>query len=357
MSIGKISVFLKNNKINRNDMKVCSFLKRKINIERLAALLNKDQNYTLKKAIGLENRGIVGLKLPCDDTYLKLLYKRSRGLIRNYSRRVDDCNIVIYDKEWRKYPTAQEYLSLNSKFYFSKNLGKEIYFSYIDPYLKKLPKGSLILDVGAGVGRFAYDLIKRGYRVHLVDSSEAALKKILRYLVQQNANGFDLHWSTASNLSIFPDNNFDSIFAVELICYNSNPGESLREIVRVTKKNGLIFLSVEGKFGALLSEPSITLKNTKDILKTGKLFIKNFLYVHYFTRQSLRSLLSECGIKVLDIFGCHYVPDGIFHKVVDGHRLNSKDYRNSLLELEDLCRSNPMLKDLARVWLAVGRKK
>lgn len=344
--------------INSEDAKIIPLLRKKRCIGDLAKLLKKDVGYILKKAVSWEESGFVYLNFFCEDPVLKRIYKNQDVIANIYKNRLDICNITAYEKEWRKYPVAFDFLNKDSDNYQLKDFEKEVYFNAIRPFLKRLPEKAVILDAGGGIGRFACKFVKMGYNVHLLDSSLTALKKALRHLLQiGNVSDFNLHWRDAANLSLFSDGIFDSVCAIELICYCSNPERILRELARVTKKNGLIIISVEGKYGAALSDHNVSLRKLNTILKNDLLYIKNYLYVHYYTPNTLSKLLEKCGIEVLDILGCHYVADGIFHRLIKKDKLSDEKYRKNLLNIEESCRQDPVLKNLPRVWLAIGRRK
>lgn len=266
-------------------------------------------------------------------------------------------NIVAYEKEWKIYPSYLDFLNKDSEMYELKNLEKEIYFELMRPFLNKLPEGSTVLDGGGGIGRFAFDLVKMGYGVHLVDACKTNLGIAQKYIKKRRIKNLSLHWTRVENLSMFRDNTFDATFAIELICYCTHPEKALKQLVRVTKKNGLIVVSVEGKYGAMLADPHIPVDKISQILNKNLVSIKNYLYVHYYTQESLKRVLENCGIKVLKIFGCHYVPDGIFHRLITTDKLGDKNYKEKILKMEKLCREDPVVKNLARAWLSIGRKK
>jgi len=374
MSIGKAKVFLRSKLSQKDNRPIARALSKNIafswddriiltqarggkSINDLARLLKKEINYILKRIIWLEEQGFIYLKFPCEDPVLKNLYERKISAKRICQHHNGMSNIIAYDREWDVYSPALDFLNKDSENYKLKRLEKEIYFSLIHRFLKKIPKGSFIIDAGGGIGRFAFELIKNGYKVHLVDSSEVALKKALRHFVSENLNSFDLHWGNVSNLSMFKDNTFNAAFAIELICYTDRPDQALKELVRVTKKDGLIILSVEGKYGGMLSDPNVSLDKLSTILQDNLLYVKNHLYVNYYTPRSLESLLKGCGIEVIDIIGSHYITDGVFHKLIDIDKLEDKDYKEAVLKLEKLCQKDLILKNLARAWVAVGRKK
>ena len=307
------------------------------------------------------------MNLQCEDTILKRLYKGEKSAGEVCQQEPGLWNIIAYEKEWEIYPSYLDFLNKNSEMYELKNLEKEIYFALIRLFLAEVPKGSLILDAGGGIGRFTFDLAKMGHKVELVDACKTSLETAQKYIekinppyspfIKEGQKGIKIHWTRAENLSMFADNTFDAVLAIELICYCTKPDKALKELVRVTKKNGLIIVSVEGKYGSMLSDPHIPLAKIPEILSKNLVSIKNYLYVHYFTEGSLRELLKEYGINVLNIAGCHYVMDGIFHKLINADKLKDRNYRRRVFKLEKICQEDPALKNLARAWLAIGKKK
>lgn len=328
-----------------------------ISMQDLAKLTNKKINYILKHIIDLEELGVIELELPCEDRLLRTLYERQGSIDKICKGHPGMSNIIAYEREWGIYPSVLDFLDKESENYKLKNFEKQIYLDIIRPFLKKLPKDSSIIDAGGGIGRFAIELAKMGYKVNLVDSSEIALKKALRHFQNENLANFDLHLGNAANLSMFSNNAFDAAFAIELICYSDIPDRVVKELVRVTKKNGLMIISVEGKYGGMLSDSNVSFDKLSTIFRDGLLYIKNHLYVHYYTPESLKRLLKRCGVEVMGIFSSHYITDGIFHKLINIDKLDDKNYREDMLKIEKLCQKDHVLKNLARAWVAVGRKR
>lgn len=295
-------------------------------------------------------------ELPCLSPILKDIYQ-GKNIDRICKENPGMWNIVADEREWQTYPQAFDFLDPQSQFYKLKAFERDIYLELISPYLEELPEGANLLDAGAGIGRFAIKLIEMGHFVHLFDASITSLKKALKHLLDEDATDFELHWGDVADLSVFSENNFDAALAIELVCYCTEPAQALRELVRVTKEGGLIIVSVEGKYGSMLFDENISLDNIRSVYENDLLCLKNHLYVHYYMPDSLERLLREAGIEVLTVLGCHYVPDGILHRLLREDKLESQEYRDKLLEVEKTCREDPVLKNLARAWLAIGRKR
>jgi len=343
--------------LNSEKIRILSLIDGKRSVRDLAGLTKRKINRILKDITELEESGVVELRLSCESPDLKTLYERRCSIDGVYKGHPAFSNIRAYEKEWGIYPSVLNFLDKKSENYKLKNFEKEIYLDIIRPFLNKMPRYSRIIDAGGGIGRFAVHLAKMSHRIHVVDSSEIALKKALRHFLDENLANFDLHWGDAGNLSMFSDNTFDAALAIELICYSDKPDKVVKELVRVTKKNGLIIISVEGKYGGMLSEPNVSFDKLSSILQDDLLYIKNHLYVHYYTPVSLNRLLEKCGVKIIDIFGSHYVTDGIFHRLINIDKLDDKNYKKDVFKIEKLCQKDPILKNFARAWVAVGRKR
>ena len=187
-------------------------------------------------------------------------------------------------------------------------------------FLKKhLPKKGLILDAGAGPGRYTVDLAKKGYDVILLDYSKenVELAKTKVKEAKQEKKVKDLIVGTITDLSQFKDNFFDSV-----ICLGGplshvekkDRQKAINELIRVAKKNAPIFVSVMGKFAILLESLRRWPEEIKDTTSFKNLTVYgddyNFgsgkgekSYCHFFTIDELESLFPKNKTKLLDIVG------------------------------------------------------
>jgi SAM-dependent methyltransferase len=95
----------------------------------------------------------------------------------------------------------------------------------------------LALDFGCGVGRITQALTAHFDRVVGLDISEAMIDQA----VALNRVGDRCRY-VCGNLNAFPENTFDFVFSVYVIQHipHALQGETLRELVRVVKPNGVI---------------------------------------------------------------------------------------------------------------------
>ena len=109
--------------------------------------------------------------------------------------------------------------------------------TYIKKYLKPNDK---ILDIGAGTGAYSISLLEERYEIDAVELVKHNLKVIEE---KSNIKCFNLN---ATNLSIIKDSTYDITLLFGPMYHLISKDEkikALNEAKRVTKKNGLIFIS------------------------------------------------------------------------------------------------------------------
>lgn len=190
-------------------------------------------------------------------------------------------------------------------------------------FLKKhLPKKGLILDAGAGPGRYTVDLAKKGYDVVLLDYSKGnvELAKIKVKEAKQEKKVKDFIQGTIVNLSKFKDNSFDAV-----ICLGGplshvekkDRQKAVNELIRVAKKGAPVFVSVMGKYAILLSAIKRWPDEVKDTVNFKRLSEDGDdfnwgsassngtkkSYCHFFTVDELESLFPKSKAKLLETVG------------------------------------------------------
>ncbi len=127
-----------------------------------------------------------------------------------------------------------------------------LHMDFIKNYLYN---GMKILDAGCGAGRFSIEFAKRGCKVTLLDISDEQLKiaeeKICEANVKENIE--DIVQGDIRDLSQFSNEQFDIV-----VCYGAplsyvleNREKAILEFKRVLKNNGMLFISVNNKWGIL----------------------------------------------------------------------------------------------------------
>ncbi len=218
------------------------------------------------------------------------------------------------------------------KKYYDKSTEEEWDRLFVNPYhklewdttqifLKKyLPKKGLILDAGAGPGRYSIDLAKKGYNMVILDIAKENInlaKEKVKIKKQENKiKEFVL--GTIVNLSKFKNNSFDAV-----ICLGGplshvkekNRKIAINELIRVAKKNAPIFISVMGRYAILLNAIKYWPSEIRNSAHFNKIYINGDdfnwgykkqgfgTYCHFFTVEELNNLWPKNKIEILDVVG------------------------------------------------------
>ena len=110
--------------------------------------------------------------------------------------------------------------------------------------LKKMPEGSRILEVGAGSGFDAKELLGKNYELVLSDVSPETLNRLSKRL--NSSSGERIHYVALDAQHLpFLNASFDAMYMVATFHHVQNPVIALREAERVLKPGALFILGVE----------------------------------------------------------------------------------------------------------------
>jgi len=152
-------------------------------------------------------------------------------------------------------------------------------------FIKSMKKNSLVLDLGCGSGRDIKSLLQYNHKVIGLDSS----KKMLEIAKRKYLKVKFIH----ANMIKIPlkDNSIDYVICIASFHHlksNKSRLSCLKEIRRVLKKNGKLFLSVwykKGKKGAYLIPWQNKVKR----------------YYYFFTEKELKDLFKESNFKIIEL--------------------------------------------------------
>lgn len=119
---------------------------------------------------------------------------------------------------------------------------------------KWIKNGSVVLDVGVGVGHYASQLAQRGCKLHLVDICESFLKLSLERMAQNHLsdNVLSSTRSSATDLDFIPDNSVDCVLMLGPFYHLVDKKQRERAVVeacRVLKTGGLFFAATINRLG------------------------------------------------------------------------------------------------------------
>ena len=191
-----------------------------------------------------------------------------------------------------------------------------IHEDFIHRYLKP---GNSVLDAGSGPGRFSITAARTGGKVTVLDISDKQLEIAKQKLAEVGFTDRIERFIEADicNLSMFPDGHFDMVlcFGGALSYVYEKRQKAAKELMRVTRRGGIILVSAMSRLGAVLGvaqQPDIpTLQNPDkaepgrpalwSVLETGDLSgfpsrRAGMMHapMHLFTAKELKALFKEC---------------------------------------------------------------
>ncbi|MBI2020933.1 methyltransferase domain-containing protein [Candidatus Giovannonibacteria bacterium] len=163
-----------------------------------------------------------------------------------------------------------------------------------------LKKGGLVLDIGAGDGRFLEEMERLGYKTYGVDVKPESMRG-------------NIIAGKAEELP-FSSNMFDFINSSEVTEHVDDPKKMCAEIFRVLKPGGKSYISFHNRFGVYDYHYHIYFINwiprewTEAVLKfarrqkpDGYGGRQKLVSMHYFTYKRAKKMLNKTGFAVYDI--------------------------------------------------------
>jgi ubiquinone/menaquinone biosynthesis C-methylase UbiE len=172
---------------------------------------------------------------------------------------------------------------------------------YVDWELLKghLPenKNAKILDAAGGTGRITLPLVKLGYSVTLCDISPAMLNVARQKLKKEGfLDKVEILECDVRKLP-FPDESFDFV-----LCWDGTM-EAAGELIRVTKKKGLISIFLVNKYGTAISKFNDDPDSALDLLRSGPNYVQHDEEKHLaISPEESEEYFKKQGIKVLGIY-------------------------------------------------------
>ncbi|MBN1579933.1 MAG: class I SAM-dependent methyltransferase [Anaerolineae bacterium] len=176
-----------------------------------------------------------------------------------------------------------------------------------------LPPYGLLLDAGCGPGRYAVDLVKKGYRVVLFDLMHDYLR-FARDKVLETGVEKAMSIPVEGDLGSLPyaDGVFDAVLSLGApLSYILDAGArscAVIELARVVKPGGRVFLTGIGRLAAYrggiywAAWELFDLFIAPDARKTGR--VPGYDYWYTFAKGELDALAEVAGLSVEDRVGC-----------------------------------------------------
>ncbi|HQU85466.1 MAG TPA: methyltransferase domain-containing protein [Pyrinomonadaceae bacterium] len=152
---------------------------------------------------------------------------------------------------------------------------------------EKYRQNGRFLDVGCGAGILLETAREKGWQAEGMEVSEPAVNHL-------REKGFQIFQGFLSEAD-YPENHFDVVTMTEVIEHVDNPKEVLREIARILRPNGLLWMTTPHANGL-----SIKLLGAKwSVVCPPE-------HLHLFSKKGLNDLLNEAGFT-----DCRFATHGV----------------------------------------------
>jgi len=236
---------------------------------------------------------------------------------------------------------------------------------FLEKYLFR--KGS-ILDAGGGPGRYTIELAKRGYDVVLLDlvkeMLEIARRQIRKEGVQSRVK--EIIEGSVTDLSMFSDETFDAVLCLggplSHLLTAVERETAAKELVRVTKGDAPLFISVLGRLGVLktiLLEFREEMRYCRHHLEVGDyvpgITGRGFTAAHWFLPEELQELFEKQNVETLDLAGLEGLSSHLEEATNELHKDKEK-WKMWINIIIKTC-NRPSVVGTAEHILYVGRKR
>ena len=163
---------------------------------------------------------------------------------------------------------------------------------------KLAPGGETVLDIGCNYGHLLYMLTDKYNHVHGIDIQPEPIRRIREITADNECISATV--GDANEVLNFPDRSFDTVIATAVIEHLFDPYFFIRECRRILTSNGTL----------IIEAPNVAWLPNRIRLLTGNLPVTSDAqgwdggHLHYFTINSLKTLLTENGFRVVRITNC-----------------------------------------------------
>ena len=247
----------------------------------------------------------------------------------------------------------------NSPFY------RHFHSSFLDD-LRELPRGSLILETGCGLGHDGLELLRSGYRVVETDIAPGQLVQARSLQEEAGFSAKSSHLLADAEHLPFASDSFDGAFMVASLHHLPDPLEALRETRRVLRPGGVLVLGTEPN-----SWQNYTIYPVgKLLLKAARLFTRKPVggeemvseadkLTEGFSLHQLESLLREAGFSRVELKPAGYLSAAVFFLSTELSQMVGRDIRlfsleKTVIPVDDFLGRLPLLSRYPWHWNAAA---
>jgi SAM-dependent methyltransferase len=197
-----------------------------------------------------------------------------------------------------------------------------------------------VLDAGCGTGKWGKPFAAEGHRVTFSDLSARMVEQAVALAKAANRHAqVDALTLSVDALDGIPDASYDVTLCMgDPLSYASNPPKGIRELVRVTKPDGQILVSVDSRLGYLRvfkERDGYDLEALDRFLTSGDLSASwEGLPLHAFSANELRERFHDAGAETISIWSLPTVSAYFLFDPAFRERLSDPLFVERLIDVE-----------------------
>jgi len=167
---------------------------------------------------------------------------------------------------------------------------------------ERLPKNSVVIDVGSAQGNFSLTLAKIGYEACGVDIRKRFIAYAKKKMTKEEKH--NLEWIVADARSLsFRSNSVDCVLLLEILEHTKLPEKMIEEACRILKKGGYLVVSTINQKRIKIESKSISYSDFRKGISEIEGFestAKGSQHVFEFQEKELLKLLKQFNLRILD---------------------------------------------------------
>jgi 2-polyprenyl-3-methyl-5-hydroxy-6-metoxy-1,4-benzoquinol methylase len=177
--------------------------------------------------------------------------------------------------------------------------GFSLHRFFLSQLEKHLPRGSRVLDVGAGTGDFV-ELGASAFTMDAVEPSPYLAERIRRRVRSEVFEGAFEDFSPAEP--------YDAVLLMDIIEHAADPRALLRQAATVLKRDGLLFICTVDSRALLYGLGPLTWRASRMSSRANYVLHRIFCQQHnwYFNRRVLAELVQEAGFTIVEHQGYEF---------------------------------------------------
>jgi ubiquinone/menaquinone biosynthesis C-methylase UbiE len=197
-------------------------------------------------------------------------------------------------------------------------------------------KGGRLLDIGCGNGWYDFRLRQKwGFQGEImgVDISPFRVNVFLKEIAKRGESGMDAVCSNAETLP-FPNDYFDQIVMTEVLEHVVSPENAFREIARVLKEDGEVFVTTPSGPMCDFWEACFSVPRKIKHIFTGKKKSaeENYVYDKALSKKQIVDALDRAGLRLVHYHKSVFLPHESYLQFFPGFILRLMLFKAYILE-------------------------